>query len=260
MTLVKKTIAVINQKGGVGKTSTAVNLAYGLATQERKVLLVDMDPNGHAGTALYPDIPHSPTTKDLLLNKEMHPNEVTIKAIVQNHEVPNLYLIPSRITLAPVQEILFTKAHKEKILQRQLQKVTDKYDYIIIDCPPTLSSLTVNAMYAANFILIPIKYEKDALEGVADLFTSISEVKEDEVFDYKILRNACDHRKTKTNRFIDEKLSDFESQNKVMKTIIRDVEDINQAKISDEPVFTYNPKSNATQDFTALAKEIISYE
>lgn len=115
-------------------------------------------------------------------------------------------------------------------------------------------------MYAADFILIPIKYEKDALEGVADLFTSITEVKEDEVFDYKILRNACDQRKTKTNRFINEQLSDFEKQGKVMKTIIRDVEDINQSKICDEPIFVYNPKSNATADFIALTEEIINHE
>lgn len=131
-----KIIAVINQKGGVGKTSTCINLAYGMATKNKKVLLVDMDPNGHAGTSIYPDIPHQATTKELLLNKAMHPNEVILNAIVRGKPVPNLYLIPSRITLAPVQETLFTKAHKEKILQRQLLKIAAEYDYIIIDCPP----------------------------------------------------------------------------------------------------------------------------
>jgi chromosome partitioning protein len=255
-----KIISTINQKGGVGKTSTCINLAYTLATLGEKTLLLDMDPNGHAGTALYPDIPHNPTTKELLLHKEIHPDDVTLKAVIKGKEISNLFVIPSRITLAPVQEILFTKAHKEKILQKQLLKIVDNYDYIIIDCPPTLSALTVNAIYAADFILIPIKYEKDALEGVADLFTSISEVKEDENYDYRILRNACDSRKTKTNRFINEQLSDFDKQGKVMKTIIRNVEDINQAKICDEPVSTYNPKSNATIDFKGLAEEIISYE
>jgi chromosome partitioning protein len=253
-----KIIAIINQKGGVGKTATAINLAYGLATIDcQPTLLVDMDPNGHAWKAFNPNIEIQLTIKDLLLNKELHPDKATLEATIKNNKIANLFFIPAKLNLAPVQEILFGKAHKEKILHKQLEKVSNEYKWVVIDCPPTLSSLTVNAIYAANFLLIPIKYEKDALEGVADLFTSISEIKEDIHFDYKILRNSYDCRKTRTNQFIDDMLTEFDNKGKLMNTKIRNVEDINQAKICDEPVFTYNPKSQAVSDYISLTKEII---
>jgi chromosome partitioning protein len=254
----KKCIAVINQKGGVGKTATSYNLAYSFALRGQKVLLTDLDSSSNASKGLTPNIPKDPTIRDLLLNKNLHPLDAIIKAQIRNQEIENLFLLPSRINLATAQRELANKPYRETLLAKQLQKVADNFDYGIIDCSPTLSELTINAIYAADFLLIPIKYEEDALDGVSDLFDVVNEIKESQNFDYKILRNACDARKRTVNTYIEEKLKPFINRGDVFKTIIRQDEEINKAKIAHEPVLIFSPKSPASIDIMALTEEILN--
>ncbi len=168
----------------------------------------------------------------------------------------NLVVVPSAIKLALAQRELSNKPFRESILAKKLKKFPN-YKYII-DCNPTLSDLTINAIYAADFILIPITYEDDALEGLSDLFKVIKEIKENTPYQFKILRNQFDARKKITNEYIDKKLRSFVDAGHVLKTIIRQDENINQAKIERKPIFLYAPNSNGAMDFNNLTKELLN--
>lgn len=252
-----KIIAVVNQKGGVGKTATSYNTAYGLASLGNNTLLVDVDPSQNATKPLCQNIPSEPTIKEVFLHKDFDPTKAILQANVNGKLIENLYLIPSRIQLATIQKQIASNSHHEKLLYKQLIKIGSLFDYIIIDCPPMLGEFTVNAVYAADFFIIPIKYEEDALDGIQDLFDIIKEVKEEPYFDYKILRNGCDGRKKTVNAYIEERLAPYIERGMVFKTIIRQDEEINKAKISYQPIFTFEPKAAGTEDYLAFAKEIL---
>jgi len=166
-------------------------------------------------------------------------------------------VIPSNIHLATTAEQITSRTHKEKILHNHLKGIEKEYDFILIDCPPTLGVLTVNAIYTAELILIPTAYSKYSLDGIADLFTTINEVKETKDFQYLILRNVFDARNKLTNNFVDEKLEPFREN--LVRTIIRKSESINQSQMNEEPVFTFDPKGNGAEDFHSLAKEMIHH-
>jgi chromosome partitioning protein len=150
------------------------------------------------------------------------------------------------------------KTHKEKYLHNHLKKIENDYDFVLIDCPPNLGVLTINAIYTADLLLIPTIYSKYSLDGIADLFNTIVEVKEEQEFNYSILKNNYDSRNRNTNEFIDKELNAYKEN--ILKTIIRKTESINQAQINEETVFTFDPKSKAFEDFTDLGKEIIGME
>lgn len=254
-----KTIAIINQKGGVGKTACAYNVAYALAVKQKRTLLVDLDPSGNATKGTIPEtyLVDAYTVKHVILHK-CRP-EQAILAGGDNYEVCKyLSIIPSRIDLAMAQRELISKPYREMLLSRQLFKIAENFDYCIIDCCPTLSDLTINAIFAAHEFIIPITYENDALEGMADLFKVINEIKEEKLYQFKILRNQYDKRKSKTNDYIERKLSDLILKDHVFKTVIRQDENINQAKIESLPIFLYAPQSNGAKDFNALTEEIIN--
>lgn len=248
--------AVINQKGGVGKTATSYNLAYALSNHGKKVLLVDMDPSRNA-TKPFVEDGYQYSINSVLADKNFDPNNAIIQSKIRGEFVENLYIIPSHISLAMLQYQIIGRAHKEKLLARQLDKIKHNYDYIIIDCPPMLSEFTTNAIYAANNLWIPIKYEKDALDGIQDLFNIVSEIKENDYYDYKMLRNSKNATKKKIIDLVESSLSAFGAQGHVFNTVIRQDEDINLAKADDETIFTYSPNSRGAQDFATLAKEII---
>lgn len=244
----RKIIAVINQKGGVGKTATATHLAYCLS-ELYITLLIDLDPSRNA-TKPFQNASFSLTIKDILENK----NFDTDFAIYQT-DFENLHIIPSHISLAVLQSHLSSRTHKEKILIKQLDKISSiTPEFIIIDCPPMLSEFSIMATYAADFILIPTTYEIDALEGIADLFDIMREVKEDQKYDYRILRNKYDKRTTTANEFIENQLLPFEY--KLMKSIIRQDSCINNAKIEQKILFNSYSNSMATHDYRRLANEI----
>lgn len=249
-----KTIAIANHKGGVGKTTTAVNISYGLAKVGKKVLLIDLDHQAHT-TRIY--VNENEDLKDnyvgRLFTLPACITDVLRKSYVCNTPVDNLDIIPSYIDLALIAEEVTSKLHREKILFKQLQYVYDNYDYCIIDCAPALSALTINAIYAADKIIIPTTYSDFSLSGISGLFNSIANIKEMAAYDYKILRNQKDERKTKVNDYIERELKGLDCFN----TVIRTDEKINQSQILKQPVQLFAPDSKAAADYIDLVREVV---
>lgn len=251
-------ISILNQKGGVGKTTISVNLAYGLAKLSKKeILIIDLDPQGHSSLIFCQDPPRQMTVKEIFLDKGFDIKNIIHPAVVNGEKIERLFVIPSNIHLALVAEQILTQIHREKLLHNHLRKIEKMYDYILIDCPPTLNILTVNAIFTSDLILIPTTYSVYSLDGISDLFRSIRDVKEAEEYAYCILRNGYDVRNKQTNQFIEQNLEPYKKN--VLKTVLRKSEPINQSQMNKEPVFTFDPKSHGTEDFTLLTKEIIKY-
>lgn len=250
-----KNYAIINQKGGVGKTSNTVHLGYGLARAGHRVLLIDLDPQGHT-TTIFGDQGAEKTIKDLFENAGQGIGDLIQPAVVHDDTVENLSIIPANIKLAVAAENLAARIHREKVLAKALKSVEKQFDYCLIDCPPTLGVLAVNGIYAADHFLIPITYARYALDGVADLFGIIQTVRESNEFGYTIIRNGYDSRTTTTNEFIENELEPLKDH--VARTRIRKTEAINQAAINGEPVWLFDAKGNGTKDYEALTEEVLA--
>jgi len=248
------TIAVTNQKGGVGKSVISVNLAYGLAQKGKPTLLIDIDPQAHS-TVIYCEPNSEYTATDLFLSKSFDISKAIYPAKVKGHVVNDLYILPANLRLAATAEQIAARVHREKLLARALQSVEDKYDYAIIDCPPTLGVLVINGIYAADEFLIPVAPSKYALDGVGDLFDVIEEVKETTEFNYRIVRNIYDSRNSQTNSYIESELEAVRAR--VMSTIIKRTEAVNQAVCVDQPVFLYDPKGKGSEDFLNFIDEVV---
>ena len=250
-------LTILNQKGGVGKSTVSVNLAYCLSVSGKKTLLIDIDPQAHSSVIFCPEVPKENTINELLLKKTFKPDDAIRKARIGENEEPvkNLFIIPSNIHLAITAEQITSKIHREKILYNHLKKIENLFDFIIIDCPPSVNVLTVNAIYTSDAILIPTTYGRYSLDGIADLFKSIQEVKETDEFDYWILRNGLDARTKLSNTFVEEQLLPF--KNNLLQTVVRRNEAINQAQMNNEPVTIFEPRSHGAEDFKKLTREII---
>lgn len=252
-----KVIAIINQKGGVGKTATTCNLAYCFAQKNKRTLLIDLDPSANA-TRIFVKNSCELTVKDFL-SKRPHGEDAIILADQNGKEVPNLSLLPSHISLALSERELGNKPFRETLLAKKLKDrlIQTEFDLVLLDCPPTLTTLTINAMYAADMILIPVTYAKDALEGVGDLFDLLQEIKEDHRYQIKILKNQFDARKKTAIGHVAQMTADFDSM--ILKTIIRQDEEVNKASFDGLTVMVANPQSNAAQDYNALCNELEGY-
>ena len=249
-------IALLNQKGGVGKTSISVNLACGLALEGQQTLLLDLDPQAHT-SMIYCDDNPALTINEIFERRDAELRPLVRQAMVAGKQADALRIVPSNLRLAVVAERMLTEHFRERRLHSKLEDVENAYEFILMDCPPNLGVLTVNAIYTADVIIIPITYGRYALDGTADLLESIGLIREGSPARWAILRNAFDARNRATVAYVDNELANVEAN--LMRTIIRRTEAINQAQIRRQPVFTYDAKSRATRDFTNLTKEIRDY-
>jgi chromosome partitioning protein len=249
----RKIVAITNQKGGVGKTTTAINFSCGLAMGGKKVLLIDLDPQAHAsiGLGIEPGS-YSYAVHDVLINKR------EIREVILETKVANLHIVPSHIRLDRAEQQLIPEMYRESILDRSLGGL--EYEYIIIDCRPTLGILTVNALKACNFIMVPCEMARYSLEGFADLMETIATVKNTGSFQMerqvRILLTKYDSRKTVSIEWVMEQLEPFKGL--LLRTRIRQNEALNQAHMAMEPIFTFKANSFGAEDYGQLTKEFIT--
>ncbi len=250
-----KTITVTNQKGGVGKTTTAVNFAAGLAAAERATLLVDLDPQGNATTGLGITRPsHSASTYDVILG------EVGVKNAVMQTELPFLSLTPADLDLVGAELELVGMPDREFRLQKALLPVEGVFDFIIVDCPPSLSLLTVNALAAADSVLIPLQCEFYALEGLAKLLNTIRLVKErlnSRLEIEGILLTMFDGRTTLASQIRAEVRQYFEAQ--LFETVIPRNVRLSEAPSHGKPVITYDLRSVGAIAYLDLTREVLAH-
>ena len=249
-------IALLNQKGGVGKTTIAVNLAYGLSRAGKRTLLIDLDPQAHA-SMVYCEDNLNATIETIFERTDADLAALVRPALVGGSATDGLFIVPSNIHLAVTAEGLLLKHYRERRLHVHLETLKDAFDYIILDCPPNLGLITVNGIYTADELLVPITYGRYALEGTADLLDSIHDIREGDWEAWWILRNAFDSRTRATNSYIDTELQSLSSH--VMDTVIRRSEAINQAQIKGDPVLVYDPRGYGAADFEALTTEVLSH-
>lgn len=247
-----KVVAVANQKGGVGKTTTAVNLSTILAKRGKKVLLIDADPQGNATSGIGIDKDVKLSVYDVLIN------DVEIDNTVKDTIVKNLEICPSNINLAGAEVELVSMISREHRLEEKINSQKDKYDYIIIDCPPSLGLITLNSFTAADSVLIPVQCEYYALEGLGQLINTINLVKKHLNQDLTVegaLLTMFDVRTNLSNQVVKEVNRYFE--NKVYKTVIPRNVKLSEAPSYGMPISIYDPKSKGAKAYDKFVKEFL---
>ncbi len=251
-----KIIAVANQKGGVGKTTTSINLSAALAELGKKILIVDVDPQGNCTSGFGVDKNEQKNTIYELLLDDCSINESIVKNVIENID-----LIPANVNLAAAEIELIGISRKEYILRDALDYVRDDYDYVIMDCPPSLNVLTVNAMSAADSVIVPIQCEYYALEGLSQLIHTINLVKGrlNRKLDIEgIVFTMFDARTNLSAQVVENVKSNIDQA--VYETVIPRNIRLAEAPSYGEPITVYDPKSSGAIAYKALAEEIVKGE
>ena len=247
-----KIIAVANQKGGVGKTTTTVNLSTILAKKGKKVLLVDTDPQGNATSGLGIEKDGEFSTYDLLIA------DVQAEDIIEKTAINNLSICPSNMNLAGAEVQLVSMMSREQRMKEKLDVIKKNYDFILIDCPPSLGLITLNAFTAADSVLIPVQCEYYALEGLGQLLNTIELVRKHlnkNLYIEGALLTMYDIRTNLANQVVKEVKRFF--QNKVYKTVIPRNVRVSEAPSYGVPITIYDPKSKGSKSYEKFAKEFI---
>ena len=247
-----KIVSIANQKGGVGKTTTSINLSTILAKKGKKVLMIDADPQGNASSGVGIDKEIEESVYDILIN------DTGIKEVVKKTNIKNLFICPSNINLAGAEVELVSVMSREYRLKEKLDLVKDEYDYIIIDCPPSLGLITLNAFTASDSVLIPVQCEYYALEGLGQLINTINLVKKHLNRNMDIegaLLTMYDIRTNLSNQVVKEVKKYF--NDKVYKNVIPRNVKLSEAPSYGMPITVYDPKSKGAKSYEKFVKEFL---
>ncbi len=248
-----RVIAVANQKGGVGKTTTVINLAAYLADSGKRVLTVDIDPQGNTTTGLGID----KSLVDVSIYDVLLGGEPLVEALTAT-DVVGLHLLPATMDLAGAEVELSQATDRERLLDRQLSRIRDRYDYVFVDCPPSLGLLTINALTAADAVMIPMQCEFFALEGLSQLLSTIDLVKErlnPRLRLEGVLLTMYDARTNLAAQVADEVRKHFHQQ--VYQAVIPRTVRLSEAPSHGQPILRYDPKSRGAEGYQRLAQEVV---
>lgn len=256
-----KTIAICNQKGGVGKTTTTVNLGVGLAMQRQRVLLIDADPQGDLTTCLgWQDTDSLPVTladklSEVIRNAESDP----LSGVLHHNE--NVDLVPSNLELSAFEMSLVTAMSREAVLKNYLSQMKDKYDYILIDCMPSLGMITLNALTAADSVIIPVQAQYLPAKGMTQLLQTVSDVRRHTNQDLKIdgiLLTLVDGRTNLAKSTVDALRDNFGSRIKIYKSAIPMAVKAAEVSSKGKSIYAYEPNSTVSKAYANFTKEVLA--
>jgi chromosome partitioning protein len=247
-------ITIANQKGGVGKTTTSINLAAALAAKKKRTLLVDMDPQGNSTISFVPEERIHGSVYDALTSSAVQFKDITCET-----DIPELSVVPSRTSLAKLESKLIGEFDAHFRLRDRIDAVRSNYDFIIIDTPPTLGLITVNALVAATYLLIPIQSSYYALEGTDDLLETLEKVKSRPNPELQVLGVliTLHDKRTTLSRDVSQKIQDAFGD-KVFKTVISRSIRLEESPAYKESIFSFAPHSSGAIEYYSLSEEVIS--